>query len=396
MKILAFTNLYPNPYQPHRGTFNRQQFCALSRRHEVRVVSPIAWTDELVLRYRRGRALGSARREQVDGLTVDYPRYYFPPKILRRSYGACLLSSVRQTMESVVEEFRPDLIYAAWVYPDGWAAVRLGKRFGLPVVVKAHGSDVLQLAKVPQRRKGTISALRGADAVFCVSRDLADKVAQHNVQPERIHIVYDGVDRTRFFPGDRAEARRRLELPESRNILFVGNLVPVKSVETLIEACGRLKAQGSPVHCRIVGDGPLRSSLQADIDARGLSDWVKLVGPISHRDLGDWFRAADAFVLPSRSEGLPCVLLEAAACGTPFVASRVGGIPEIARETSSLLTTPGDAAELATSIDRILQSPPSVERNDMAILRGLDETAAEISTLFDGVLARCSAAGKRT
>src|SRR5207248_616882 len=104
----------------------------------------------------------------------------------------------------------------------------------------------------------------------------------------------------------------------------------------------------------LVGDGPLRSRLEAERAARGLAETVSFAGAVAHDRLQPWYRAADRFVLPSLSEGVPNVLREALACGTPFVASRVGGIPELAADGASLLVPPGDAAALAEALARAL------------------------------------------
>src|SRR5262245_61197309 len=139
MKVLAITNLYPNPQQPHRAPYNRHQFRMLNDLHEVRVIAPIAWTDEWSARRRSLPPLPRARRMQYDGLTVDYPRYWFTPKVLRRWYGAFYLASVRKTFQRVRAEFQPDIVFAPWAYPDGNAAVQLARQAGLPVVVQVHG-----------------------------------------------------------------------------------------------------------------------------------------------------------------------------------------------------------------------------------------------------------------
>src|SRR5581483_6433525 len=118
-------------------------------------------------------------------------------------------------------------------------------------------------------------------------------------------------------------------LPEDRPlVLFIGNLVPVKGVEVLIDACSRLAGRGVRFTACLIGQGPLRGKLEGQIARLGLGECVRLVGGLPHHQLGDWYRAAGVFVLPSYSEGVPSVLLEAAACGTRVVASEVGGIPE--------------------------------------------------------------------
>ncbi len=225
MRILAVTNLYPNPYQPLRATFNRSEFMALARLHSLRVIAPIAWTEELLWQRRRGRLLPSNRRVRFDGLTVDHPRYLFTPKVLRTWYGHFYRFSVKSAFERALAEFRPDLIYAHWAYPDGWAAVELGRKSGLPTVIKVHGSDVLVLSRFRGRRHRTIEALRRADGLIAVSQDLAREMVRLGAPPESIHVVYAGIDLNVFQPGPRTEARTRLYLPlDDPIILFVGNL----------------------------------------------------------------------------------------------------------------------------------------------------------------------------
>jgi len=388
MRILALTNLYPNPLQPVRGTFNRQQLRALAERHDVRVIAPISWTDEWSLRRKGAAPLPPDRRVTLDGINVSHPKYWFPPKVLRSRYGHYMRRSVAAAFSNVLREFRPDLVFSAWAYPDGWAAVELAREAGLPVVVKVHGSDILTLVNTPGRRRRTAEVLKRADAVIAVSQDLADKVIQMGAAPNAVTVVYDGIDSKLFCPGSKEEARSRLQLPrEGPIILFVGNLVPVKGTKVLVDACRQLLARNVPFRCYIVGQGPLRDALQRQITDGGLADRVKLVGAVRHELLPDWFRAADVFVLPSFSEGVPCVLLEAAGCRTPFVASRVGGIPEIADLNVGTMITPGRAGELAEAIVGLL-GEDSRRRLKEPYRRSHADGARDIEAVCEQVLSK--------
>lgn len=359
MRILTVTNLYPSPFQPQRATFNREQVKALARDHAVAVIAPIAWTEELAARRAGSPALPRGRRMEWDGVPVAYPRVLFLPRVLRGSYGRFFEWSVRGAFRRAVAALKPDVVFATWAYPDGWAAVRLARRAGLPVVLKVHGSDVLQLDEFPARRRGTAEALRGADRVVAVSRDLARKVGELGADPARVHLVYNGVDASVFRPGDRAEARRQLGLDPARPaVLYVGNLLPVKGPDVLVEACARLAGRGVGFDLHVVGKGPLRPTLERLAADRGVGDRVRFHGVVAHDRLPVWFRAASLLALPSRSEGVPNVLLEASACGTPFVASRVGGVPEVAHLGASRLTPPGDPDGLADAIAAAIANPP--------------------------------------
>jgi len=389
MRILAVTNLYPNPYQPHRATFNRQEFRALAKLHSLALISPIAWTDELACQGRSAARLPRDRRIQLDGLTVDHPRYLFTPKVLRAWYGHFYRYSVKSAFERALAEFRPDLIYAHWAYPDGWAAVELGHAAGLPVVIKVHGSDILVLASYRGRRHRTIEVLQRADGVVAVSQDLARRMVEMGARAGNIHVVYSGIDREVFRPGSRAEARRSLGLPaDIPIILFVGNLLPVKGLDVLVEACSHLKRDGVKFSCLLIGQGPMRERLERQVAGFQLQNQISMLGLKPNEELTDWYRAATLFVLPSRSEGLPTVLREASACGTPFVASRVGGIPEIAHLVPSRLVQPEDARRLAHAIREMIESPINHQEHvgPSRQFPSHEESAAELSEVLEAHL----------
>jgi glycosyltransferase involved in cell wall biosynthesis len=392
MRILALTNLYPNPFQPNRATFNRHQFRILAEQHAVRVIAPILWTDESKARRTGTPPLPPGRRVTHDGLTVDHPRYWYTPRALRSWYGHFFLWSVRSTFRSAATEFRPDLIFAPWAYPDGWAAVRLARKAGLPVVLQVHGSDVRLVGDFAARERGTVEAVRGADGVVAVSQDLGERVIQLGADPGRVRVIVDGVDRSVFCPGRREAARERLGLPPGvRRLLYVGNLQPVKGVDILLDACARLPEGVGPWELHIIGNGEMRDRLARQA-AAGLGERVRFHGSQSHADLPDWFRAADLFVLASRSEGIPNVLLEAASCGTPFVASAVGGSPEIAHLGASRLGPPEDPPALAAAIVAALNNPPPQPgggpRDRQEAVAELADFLAEVRARFRGGLSR--------
>ena len=357
MRVLGLTNLYPNPYQPTRAAFNRQDFALLAERHAVHVIAPILWTDE---RNADRRLLPPSRRVTHDGLTVDHPVYWYTPKVLRGQYGRFFRWSVAGAFRRAVAEFRPDIVYTPWTYPDGWAAVRLAREAGLPAVVKVLGSDLRTLDEFPGRRARTAETLRLADAVVTVSQDLATRAAELGADPARVRVIYSGVDRRTFAPGDRAAARRAVGLPDdgTRHLLAVGNLVPIKGHDVLLDALARLPAEVGPWRLHLVGGGVRRDALAGQAARLGLADRVAFHGPRPHAELPDWFRAADLFVLPSRSEGVPNVFLEAAACGAPIVATAVGGVPEVAHLAACRLVPPDDPWPLARAVAAALAAPP--------------------------------------
>jgi glycosyltransferase involved in cell wall biosynthesis len=355
LRILFLSSVFPQPGAPIHGIYSLQLCRALAEGNRVRILSPQPWFEKVRGWTRRRSSGGEAA--PAAGLEVDYPWFCYPPKVLRGTHAWFMWASVRSRVRRLGAEFNPDCVVSYWAYPDGAVAVRAARRLGVPAVVMVGGSDVLILAGKPRSRRRILDVLHGADAIVTVGQDLKAKMVELGVPRHHIHIVPRGVNTDQFGPGDRAEARRRLGLPlTGRKLLWVGRMVPVKGLDVLLDACARLRDREEDFHLYLVGYGPVQKALEADCRARGLATAVSFVGTVLPDRLGDWYRAADLTVLPSRSEGVPNVLRESLACGTPFVASRVGGVAELAREPWGFLVNPGDPAHLADTLTRALGS----------------------------------------
>ncbi len=351
MNILFLSSTFPNPINPTGGCFNDSLVRALAIRHRVEVVSPIPWVD-LVKGYRRGIHVPmNDRIFDPAGFGIHYTRFYYTPKLLRGWYGHSYWLSIAGTVRSLIRTHRPDLIIAYWAHPDGKAAARIGRLAGACSCVIVGGSDVLLLTRGRSRRHRIQKVLEANDAVLVVNEDLKHAVQRLGIHATKVHVWRQGLDTDRFRPGDRQVARQRLGIPaDGRVIVWVGRMVPVKGLDILLAACARLRDHDIKYHLYLVGEGPLRGQYTAQAESRGLCAHVTFVGSRLQEELAEWYRAADLTVLPSRSEGLPNVLRESLASGTPFVASDVGGISEIADPNCSLLVPPEDPAALADAI----------------------------------------------
>jgi teichuronic acid biosynthesis glycosyltransferase TuaC len=380
MRVLLITNDFPNSLQPTRGTFNQQMVGALGLEHDVAVISHVSWLDEW-----RQRTMGRIERVRTtNGVRVWHPRYYYPPALLRNCYGWFLWWSIAALARRVVREFKPDIVLAYWLHPDGEVAVKVAREARVPVVVMSGGSDVLVLARKAGRRRRMMKVLEQADAIVCVSRDLKSAIEGMGIASRKIHVVYRGVDRRRFSPGDRGAARARLGLDRDRQvILWVGRMVEVKGLATLIDACAALKTAGLDFTLCLLGGGPLRDALVKRAARRGMAGDVRFFGRVNHDALPDWYRAANLTVLPSMSEGVPNVLLEAIACGSSFVATDVGGIAEIADARIDRLVPAGAPDALAAAIKETLGRSTVAERRREPV------TWAESTNRLAGVFQAC-------
>jgi glycosyltransferase involved in cell wall biosynthesis len=343
MRILFLSSVYPKPHAPSRGVFCRHLCDALAERHEVRVVSPTPWTE----RVRRAPAVAAPAGPRLEEV---HPTYYFPPRVWPSRAHRFMWASVASTVRRLGNVFRPDCVLSYWAHPDGAVAARAARLWGVPAGVIVGGSDVLILPRDRARHRAVVSALEAADAVFVVGQALREATIRLGVNPDKVHVHCQGTHR-RFRPGDRTAARRRLGMPATGTVLlWVGRMVPVKGLDVLVDACARLRAAGLDFRLVLAGDGPLHGAVADDCRRRGLSATVSFPGELPNDALPDWYRAADLFVLSSHSEGVPNVLREALACGTPYVATAVGGVAELTDDPAVRLVPPDDAAALAAAI----------------------------------------------
>ncbi len=373
MNILLITATYPTPARPRQGAFNRVLVDALRVRHEVRVVAPIPWTQCV-------RPTGDI---PPDPDTL-YPTYYYPPKMLRAHYHRFFWQSIRASLTTWMRDFAPDVVMGYWLHPDGAAAVRAAAHCHVPSVVMSGGTDLRRLPRARPRRLAIARVLASAGRVVVFSRELAGHAYRLGAAPGKVDVVYRGVDRTCFRRLDRAESRRACGIPrDAVVILWAGRFEEVKNPALLLRAAVHWKhAWGNRLHVIMAGDGPLRRRLVHLRSRLGLQDVVRLAGNLSQRELARHYAAADLTVLTSHSEGLPNVLLESIACGTPFVATDVGGIAEIATPGVDRLVPAGDVEALAQAALQGVRADSQMPRS--FVPTDLAGTADQ----FDQVLAR--------
>ena len=346
MKILVLTNLFPTPWDPLRGAFNRQQFERLGALHDVEVLTAVDF---------RQRMTRAPCDTGVAGVKVDYFTFVYLPGALRSLHAVFLWMSLMLQRRGHLSAGAYDCVLASWAYPDAVAARRVARWLRIPYLIKVHGSDLNVQTGFALRRWQIRRALRDASAVLAVSAALGEKARAIGAPADRVHVLYNGVDGMLFHPAPAAAARARLGLdPAAPLVLFVGNLKASKGCLDLLEAFPALLRERPQARLVYVGAGPAAAALRARVEALGCTAQVGLVGAVKHVGLADWFRAADVLCLPSHNEGVPNVVLEAMACGTPVVSTRVGGIPEILPGEAGLLVPVADRGALSAALARAL------------------------------------------
>jgi glycosyltransferase involved in cell wall biosynthesis len=245
-----------------------------------------------------------------------------------------------------------DLVHSHFTWSSGYVGANLKEKYGVPFIVTAHGYDIYNLPFRDEEWKEKIEyVLNAADYVITVSNSNLECIKKLNVETP-VKVIPNGFRSDLFHPRDSYGCRKTLNLPfDKKIILTVGNLFEVKGHKYLIGAMQKVVKHRKDVLCIIVGSGDLKGKLERHIRKAGLENYVKLAGGRPHDEIPIWMNACDLFVLPSLSEGNPTVMFECLGCGTPFIGTKVGGIPEIiTSEDYGLLCEPANSGELAEKI----------------------------------------------
>lgn len=360
MRVLFVTSAYPAHPDDPRGIHIHRLARALCRAGvHITVVSP--------------GAPAAARAEVLDGVLVQRVPYWIPkwqrlatglggivpnlrqspwlslqvpPLITALTWRACALASAF------------DVIHAHWLYPAGIAGLISARAHRIPLVVTSHGGD-LNLARHSRLLHLLTSRIsQAADVCVGVSDALCEQFVSLGVVAKRVMCIPAGVEVTAeqsSFPEEASRSYQEFKTFAGFRLVYVGSLIPRKSVDTLLEAHDELVQRKHAIASAIVGPGPLREVLQDIVRKRALRH-VFFADAQSPSAVPGWMSAAHALVLPSLSEGRPVVVMEAMALGLPVVATNISGTRELVRdEETGLLFTPRDAIGLANCIERLIR-----------------------------------------
>ena len=367
IRLLTFSTLYPSSVRPGHGIFveTRLRELVSSGEVEARVIAPVPWffsTHSSFGDY--ARMARTPVRETRNGFDVQYPRYFLPPKVGMNIAPFTLALGARPAVKRLLEEgYDFDVIDAHYYYPDGVAAALLARHFNKPFTVTARGSDINLIARHPIPRRLMGWASQRACASIGVSAALTDAMRQLGMPAPSLRTMPNGVDMNLFQMHPQADARAALGWPQGPTLLCVGNLVENKGHHIAIESLVHLPE----FRLFISGEGPQRQALEELARQLGVTSRLAFLGRVDQRRLAVCYSAADMLVLPSSREGWPNVLLESMACGTPVVATRVGGIPEIVCSAQAgRLISARTASCLVEGIQALWRSLP--EKSDVRLI----------------------------
>lgn len=366
LRVLTLATLFPNGARPTLGVFVERQTRALAARDDVavEVVAPVGlpvWPLSHHPHYAHLRSLPV--REERNGLIVHRPHYRVLPGLGQAGTARRMADALLPVLRDIRSRFPFDVIDAEFFWPDGPAAMRLAADLGVPFSVKARGSDIHLWGAQAGIAEQIIAAGKAAGGMLAVSAALKRDMAALGLPEDKIRVHHTGIDLDLFRPIDRAVAKSALGV-DGPLLISIGHLNGRKGQDIAIEALKRVPG----ATLLLAGDGPERPKLEQQAASGGLSGRVRFLGVRPHAALPALLAAADVMVLPTVSEGLANVWVEALACGTPVVTCDVGGAREVVDRPQAGRLVARSADAVGEAVNALLADP-----SDQAAVRAAAE-----------------------
>ena len=357
LRVLTLSTLFPDASRPNFGVFVEKQTLGLAAHPDVdlRVVAPVGLPPfplSRLARYASRAAL--PRQERWKGLEVHRPRFPNLPGTAGRWHALLLARTLTPLLTRIRRDFPFEVIDAEFFFPDGPAAVALGRRLGVPVSIKARGADIHHWGTAPATAAQVQAAGRCADGLLAVSQAMAADMVALGMPRPTVHST--GIDRSRFGTLTRAAAKARLGVTGPL-VVSLGALIPRKGHAIVADAVASLLG----VTLWIVGEGPERPRLEAQVAGSDAGDRIRLLGAVPHEKMATVLAAADVMALASSSEGLANAWVEALASGTPIVIPDAGGAREVVTSPAAGRIVARTPAAFAEAIAALLANPPAAD-----------------------------------
>lgn len=330
-------------------------------------------------------------QSQLDGLTVHHPRFTLIPNFGADSNPKRIARTILPLARHLHGQKPFDLVDAQFFFPDGPAAALIATDLGLPLSIKARGSDIHYWSTRPKALAQIRAAAAQSAGLVAVSGALKADMAALGLNESKIQVHYTGLDHQRFKPMPRDEARKalaelNLDLPNTTPLLVVpGALIAIKGQALALQALTQVPG----AHLALAGKGPDEAKLRALATELGLAERTHVLGQVSHDRLPLLMAAADAIVLPSEREGLANVWVEALACGTPLVIPPIGGAAEVVTSPAAGRLAERNPHAIAKALSELLAAPPPREATAACAARfSWERNASQILAFWNAIAGR--------
>jgi teichuronic acid biosynthesis glycosyltransferase TuaC len=361
LRLLSLSSVFPNPAEPELGIFVRSRLEHMSRDAEIIVIAPVPVVDYARINLRKFGWIGSKdipRSRQDGSIQVMHSRWLYPPRA-----GALnpifQFVALRNSVARIRKQFAFDLIDAHFGHPEGATAAMLACEFGVPYTITLRGNETMH-GRWRWRRKAMAWALSRAARVIAVSGSLGQYAVSLGANPKKVKVIPNGIDVEKFWPRNRQAARSEFGFDSRLVVLSVGSLIERKGHHRTVAALKTIRDRGISAMVVIAGgpgrEGNYEPAIRRAVDDLGLQDSVKFLGHIDNQRLPQLMSAADVLCLASTREGWPNVVHEALGCGTPVVATDVGGVRDmVPQHESGFVVPPSDQEALNWALVEALQ-----------------------------------------
>ncbi len=383
MNILSFSYCFPNKNRPTWGIFVFQRLKAISNLVNLKLYSPVPWFP--IYSFIKDRSLPT--EENWDGLQVFRPRFFYFPKFLKDYDAKFYAWGIKSRLKKFSKTWKPDILDAHFIWPDGVGVSILAQKFNIPYTITLRGK-LFECEQHPRQLKQCISALKNADAIIAVSRGLAQRAMDIGVNPNKVFLVPNGVDKALFHPMDKIKCRRKVGLPlHNRILVTVAHLGHRKGHHEVIEALSYLPEDVKLVIVGGSAQGGTPETIKRIAQKHGVQNRIILPGPQPHYKIPFYFNAADASVLASYREGCPNVVLESLACGTPVIATDVGSVKDILPTPQcGFIVPPREVHPLRQALSKAIET--DWDRGNIinaSNIKGWDEVGLEVVKIFQKI-----------
>ncbi len=350
-RVLIVSHLWPNSYQPERGIYVQREAKKLAESYKISILNPKPWLPFVPEKFLDGY-VSEARMVKNKGsfnephcLEVSRPPMLKIPKI-------SLFSDFQYSrlIHSYSRVFQPNLIHAQCLLPSGVAAVRAGKKLGIKTLVTVRAGDLYkEINRGLRTRNRMLEALDGADEIISMAPHYDEYFEQLGFNRDsKLLVISNGVDTATFYPKNQNNLKKSMGIDSSTKLyVFVGSVIPRKNIAEFAKIFVEYwQITSEPIQLLIIGqEGP-------DLDKillleHNYPNVIKYVGAVEQKTLPDYLNAADYLALPSLLEGSPNAVIEALACGTPVIGSKIPSIEQfVDPKKNGLLHEPADRASI--------------------------------------------------
>ncbi|MFA5293123.1 MAG: glycosyltransferase, partial [Phycisphaerae bacterium] len=361
---------------------------------DIEVIVPMVKCPKFLSNFQRWRIYNHQWRCEFKGIkAISAPYFRLPGKWFRHWAFIAVFMAVRKQVIKLHQKKPFDIIYARFLFPEGYAAVRLSETLKIPVVGVGAGDEInIYPNDSIVFKKDMIWILRKLNGIISSGAKVASNIIE--LSGRKPLMIYGVVDLNEFSPViDKFPIRKLLGIEDKLTVLYVGTFKVAKGVHEMVEAFIRISRKMPNVQFIICGYGREEEKMRVAIKKAEAGEVIKIMGIVDSQEVHKWMQASDIFILPSYSEGMPNSVMEAMACGLPIVATKVGGLPEAIGDCKgATLIEPKNIEELTNAIIKIaddtkLRKKMCIESRKRAEEKfGLQRNSEKILEFFSGII----------